>query len=651
MNKLLIGSTTHHRYEPKPHRFKYPLYMIQSDVEKLESLNESSALFSYNKNNILSIHDEDFLYNAKTSIKEKVDKITDTFTNKTEIHSIQLITIPKFFQKGFRPVSFYLCYSSDKDIIGIVAEVTNTYGESHIYKLDRKEGKETRFVSTKEFHVSPFFNEDGHYEFRIDDSPKKIAIHIHYNKENTPIFYANFVAKKRSLNTLNILMVLFLLPFNALLIFPRILFQAALLFFIKKLPAKAKPDPISLNTFKAMPLSRFQRYILDKIVGASNTITDGSLELQLPDNTRYFLGTPQTEPRVTLSVRNNFFFKSIASGGEIGLGESYVKGEWNTPNLTNLISFFILNRNTFKTTSLGSFAMRHWNTVSHFFRRNTVKNSKQNIADHYDLGNDFYSLFLDKSMMYSSAKFSDTHTSLEAAQENKVAALIARLDAKPGDHILEIGSGWGEVAITLAKSKKCKVTTITLSEEQFKHVSNRIQRERLTGLVEVKLQDYRHMTGQFDGIISVEMIEAVGHKFLPTYFTSCNRLLRPGGRLVLQAITYPDEEYNLYRKRSDFIRKHIFPGGHLPSLGIMTAITQAQTNLVEIEKDNIAQSYAKTLNEWSIRFKNNETSLRKMGFSTQFIRKWIYYFAYCEAAFKTDYLGCYQMTFEKRTSS
>jgi cyclopropane-fatty-acyl-phospholipid synthase len=625
--------------------------MIQTDINELESLNSSSLLLSYNKKNILSIHDNDFLFNADTSIKEKVHNITDTFSNKDDIHSIQLVTIPKFFQKGFRPVSFYLCYSKNKDILGMVAEVTNTYGESHIYKLDKKEGEGVRFVSTKEFHVSPFFNEEGQYEFKVDDSPKKLAIHINYSKEDKKIFYANFVAKKRALNTFNILTVLFLLPFNALLIFPRILYQAAILFFIKKLPAKAKPDPISQNTFKAMPLSRFQRYILEKIKKQSKAITTGCLELKLPDSTTHILGTPQTEPNASLSIRNNFFFKSVASGGEIGFGESYVKGEWNTTNLPKLLSFFIINRKAFNATSLGSIIMRNWNSILHFFRRNTLKNSKQNIAEHYDLGNDFYSLFLDKSMMYSSAKFSDTHTTLEAAQENKVAALIARLNAKPGDHILEIGSGWGEVAITLAKSKGCKVTTITLSEEQHKLVTKRIQREKLTDFVEVKIQDYRHMEGQFDGVISVEMIEAVGHEYLPTYFKACNRLLKPGGKLVLQAITYPDDEYHLYRKRSDFIRKHIFPGGHLPSLGIMTSITQKHTDLVEIEKDNIAQSYAKTLNEWSIRFKNKETELRKMGFSTQFIQKWIYYFAYCEAGFKTDYLGCYQMTFEKRRAS
>lgn len=648
MNKLLVGSTTHHRYEPKPHKFKYPIYMIQTDIDDLDSLNSSSLLLSYNKNNVLSIHDNDFLFNEKTSLKEKVTNITNTFSNKEQIQSIQLVTIPKFFQKGFRPVSFYLCYSKSQEILGMVAEVTNTYGESHIYKLDKKEGEGVRFQSTKEFHISPFFDEDGQYEFKVDDSPKKLAIHINYNKENKPVFYANFVAKKKALNTLNILTVLFLLPFNALLIFPRILFQAAILFFIKKIPAKAKPDPISTNTFKAMPLSRFQKFILEKIKSNSRNVTQGNIQLELPDNAIHILGTPNSDPSASLKVRNNFFFKSVASGGEIGFGESYVKGEWNSNNLTKLLSFFILNRDSFISTSLGSVIMRNMNSLRHFFRRNTVKNSKQNISEHYDLGNNFYSLFLDKSMMYSAAKFSDDHTTLEEAQENKVAALISRLDAKPGDHILEIGSGWGEVAITLAKSKKCKVTTITLSEEQHRHVEQRIKRERLNDLVTVKIQDYRHMTGQFNGIISVEMIEAVGHKYLPTYFTTCNRLLKPGGRLVLQAITYPDAEYHLYRKRSDFIRKHIFPGGHLPSLGVISDITTSKTDLVEIEKDNIAQGYAATLNEWSIRFKNKEATLRKMGFSEQFIRKWIYYFAYCEAAFKTDYLGCYQMTFEKR---
>jgi cyclopropane-fatty-acyl-phospholipid synthase len=645
MTFLLIGTTKHTRFKPRFHSFTYPILMLESDITTLNKKNAYFPFFGYNKKGILSIHDSDFLHKNNKNIQEKIHALTSQLPNTKEIDSIRLIAIPKLFNKGFRPVSFYLCYTASKNLIALIAEVTNTYGESHIYLMKKTENN--TFKTEKNFHVSPFFKEEGDYFFNIKQTERKSEIHIRYSVNKTPVFYANFIAKKKPFNRRNILLSLCVLPLNAILIFPKILYQAFIINMIKKIPARSKPIPPKVNTLRHMPLSSLQKIIFSKIKKMASSITSESLLITLPDSSVHMLGS-QKEGPLQLTINNTQFFTDIAFSGEIGLGESYMKRRWDSNSLVELLQFFIRNESHFEKITNGVFITKFINAFLHSIRKNSVKKSKSNIEEHYDLGNRFYSVFLDKSMMYSSAIFSDTHTTLEDAQENKIATLINELEAKAGDHILEIGSGWGEVAIQLAKKTNCFVTTVTLSENQYAFVSERIKKENLDHLVTIKLQDYRHITDTFDGIISVEMIEAVGHKYLPEYFSTCNRLLKSGGRFVLQGITYPCDKYDEYRKRSDFIRKHIFPGGHLPSLEIMDTIIQTKTDLTEIKRRNIADSYAKTLFEWRKRFLNKKETIENLGFSETFIRKWEYYFAYCEAGFSSNYLGCYQLTYKKR---
>ena len=340
-------------------------------------------------------------------------------------------------------------------------------------------------------------------------------------------------------------------------------------------------------------------------------------------------------------------FKTIKRGGEIGLGESYMKGEWSSPAPEKVIEYMILNMPKLRAHMKGKWFVWIKNVLSHRLRKNTKKNSRINIADHYDLGNDFYELFLDETMMYSSGHYVSKSDTLHDAQRQKVARLINQLQLKDGDHVLEIGSGWGYVAIEMAKSCDCKVDTITLSVEQKAYVEKRVAAAGLSDRISVELIDYRDKQGQYDAIVSVEMIEAVGHEFLSTYFVACNRLLKQSGRFALQAITYPDAFYDEYKNNTDFIREYIFPGGHLPCLGIIDKITKNQTQLTEINRFNIAQGYADTLRDWRQRFNAQQSMVLQMGFNDVFCRKWDYYFAYCEAAFRTDYLGCYQLVFEK----
>ena len=394
-------------------------------------------------------------------------------------------------------------------------------------------------------------------------------------------------------------------------------------------------------------LSWYQRIILHYFEAILNQFDHGALTITLPDKTQRHFGDQQSTTSAHITITNAEFFSSIKRGGEIGLGESYMKGEWTSPAPQSVIEYMIGNMPKLRAYTKGAWLVWIKNVLSHRLRKNTKKNSRVNIADHYDLGNSFYELFLDETMMYSSGYYIAKKDTLHEAQQQKVKRLIEKLQLKDGDHVLEIGTGWGYVAIEMAKSCDCKVDTITLSTEQKEYVEKRVKAAGLSDKISVELVDYRDKKGEFNAIISIEMIEAVGHEYLSNYFEQCDALLKPNGRFALQVITYPDEFYERYTNNTDFIREYIFPGGHLPCLNVINHITANKTQLSEISRFNIAQGYANTLRDWREKFNTEQATIRKMGFSDMFCKKWNYYFAYCEAAFRTNYLGCYQIVFEK----
>lgn len=658
MSEIIFGSTYHKRNSPVSYGFSYPLYMLKLPLNKLEEIDKSNHFFGYNKRRLFSIYDKDYLQENNDSISQKALSTIRKIGKKIDLDNISLITVPRFFQKVFKPVSFYLAYDKAKNVVSMIAEVTNTYGETHLYTMapetatTDKDGKAiTRFNTQKNFHVSPFFKEDGHYEFKVVECIKNLAIHINYIKKDGSTFYANFCGRKRPLSALNSLRILLFWPFTAALTMPRILWQATKLYFFKKIPAFSKPPVSSADTIRSMPMTRFQTKVLDQLTSVCETLEHGQLTLQLANGEKRVFGKPNAEPKAEIHIQNNWFFRSIAMGGEIGFGESYVNNEWTTPDLAAVIDYMIRNQDQVESTFSASFFRHLIDKLLHFRHANTIKQSKKNISEHYDLGNDFYKLFLDKTMTYSAGIFNSPEELIEQAQERKVLQLIEPLQLTPSHHVLEIGSGWGFVAVTIAKKYGAKVSTITLSEEQHRYVSELIKAEKCDDLVTVKLQDYRKVVGQYDAIVSVEMIEAVGDAFLKTYFNVVNHALKPGGRFALQAITYPDHAYDTYKNDTDFIRKHIFPGGHLPSLAIIETLVKKQTQLKEVQRQNIADGYAITLKKWRQRFMDQTAELMKLGMSESFIRKWEYYFAYCEAAFSTDYLGTYQIIFEKEAQS
>jgi len=397
------------------------------------------------------------------------------------------------------------------------------------------------------------------------------------------------------------------------------------------------------------PADFWQRIVMQSL----EQMTLRCLRLELPDGTRKMIGQPDAKISANVRILNDNFFKRCVLFGDVGFGEAYVDGDWDTDDITQVISWFILNVENSPAMS-GSRGKKFlvnllgWqNRLRHWLRPNSLTTSRRNISEHYDLGNDFYKLFLDPTMTYSSALFSDPTQTLEAAQIAKYDRLCRQLKLKPEDHVLEIGSGWGGFSLHAAKNYGCKILTVTISAEQFKFARDLFQKEGLAGRVEVKLEDYRNLTGLFDKIVSIEMLEAVGDEYLETYFAKCHELLKPQGLLALQMITCPDSRHESLRKNVDWIQKHIFPGSLLLSIHRVNEALRQTGDLFLHDLKDLGLSYAETLKRWRSTFNQNEAAVRALEFDTRFIRKWNYYLSYCEAAFAMRNISVVQAVYTR----
>ena len=336
-----------------------------------------------------------------------------------------------------------------------------------------------------------------------------------------------------------------------------------------------------------------------------------------------------------INILEAVFYKNIILGGTIGASESFIRGEWSSPNLTNVIR--VLARNTEaqdKLENLFTLLSQPFLKVMHKLNENSVRGSKKNISRHYDLSNDFFSLFLDKNMMYSSAIYKSRKTSLDDASTNKLDVICKKLNLKKTDHVIEIGTGWGGFAIYAAKNYGCKVTTITISIEQYKFAKQKIKEAGLGKKIKVLLKDYRLLKGQYDKLVSIEMIEAVGYQFYDEYFKIIGQLLKNDGEALIQAITIKDQRYSKAIQSVDFIQKYIFPGSCIPSITAIQNSLTSSTDLVINDIRDIGHHYARTLADWRKRFLKNKQEIRKLGFDDKFLRMWLFYFAYCEGGFE-----------------
>jgi cyclopropane-fatty-acyl-phospholipid synthase len=341
------------------------------------------------------------------------------------------------------------------------------------------------------------------------------------------------------------------------------------------------------------------------------------------------------------------YAKSLLGGG-LGFAESYIDGDWTTDNLTELLRIFVRNISVAHEHEKGIARLRApLLRLGGFMKRNTRLGSRKNIAAHYDLGNDFFKLWLDDTMTYSSGIFLSERSTMRDASIEKLDRICRALRLTPDDHVLETGTGWGSFAIHAASTYGCRVTTTTISKRQHEIARQRVEAAGLSDRVTLLLKDYRDLEGAYDKLVSIEMIEAVGHNYLDTYLGACSRLLKPDGQMMLQAISMPDQRYKQYLRTSDFIRTHVFPGSCCPSLGALSASIAQSTDMRCVRYEDITGHYAKTLRLWHDRFDEQIEAVRDLGYPDRFIRLWDYYLSYCEAGFAERYIGVGQMLLNK----
>lgn len=356
----------------------------------------------------------------------------------------------------------------------------------------------------------------------------------------------------------------------------------------------------------------------------------------------------ETDLIVNVKVHNPAVYSDVLFNGTVGSGESYMLGYWSTPDLLKMIRLMVLNMQVIEKMDNRFSALSKLSSLIYWFIKNNSKEgSRKNIGAHYDLGNDFFGLFLDPQMMYSAALYPTWESDLNEAAEYKLRNICEKLALKPTDHLLEIGTGWGGMAIYAAKHFGCKVTTTTISQQQYNHAKEWIAKEGLEDKIELLLKDYRELTGQYDKLVSIEMIEAVGHRHYSTYFKKCSSLLRDDGLMLIQAITIPDQRYKQAKNAVDFIQKYIFPGGCLPSHEVIAKNVAQQTDLQITAVDDMTAHYAKTLADWRIRFNSQLDAVKAQGFNSVFIRMWEFYLCYCEGGFTERVIGTSQFVFAK----
>jgi len=387
----------------------------------------------------------------------------------------------------------------------------------------------------------------------------------------------------------------------------------------------------------------FRRLVLGRFTGLSGV----ALVIEDADGT-YRLGVQDGQDPIRITIHDPATWGEVATAGTVGSGTAYIRGWWQCSDIVGLVRILVRNRAVLDGLETGlARVSAPFLRLAHRWNANTRQGSRRNIAAHYDLGNDFFSLWLDPTLLYSSAIFAVPDQDLRAAQEEKCDRLCRQLALTAQDHLLEIGTGWGGFAIHAARTTGCRVTTTTISHEQFTLAQERVRAAGLQDRVQVVLQDYRELTGIYDKVVSIEMIEAVGHRFYDTYFSTVSRLLKPDGLFAIQVITIAEQQYAKALKAVDYIQRYIFPGSCIPSVGALTASVARASDFNMVAFEDITPHYALTLARWRQAFHAHEEAIRAQGHDDEFLRMWDFYLAYCEGGFSERAIGCTQICYAR----
>ncbi|GAB6058332.1 DUF1365 family protein [Desulfonatronum parangueonense] len=672
MNSRIIPATVaHKRLAPKAHAFQYTYLCLLLDLEELEELDSSTRLFGLNRNRAFSIRDADYLTSGPEPIKSKLTAFLAANGHEPPATDsrILLLTAARLFGQVFNPVSFYFCFTPQGQLELCIAEVNNTFGDKHVYLLDRPDKPNVfpvTYQMAKAFHVSPFFDMEGEYVFHFGNIQNELDISVTLRKQGQPVLEATLRQRgpARELTDFNLLAAWVRHPLAPNLTYPRILRQALAMYLHKRLNVFSRPEPNNPMTIRTMPeqSSWLNRTAQRLILWNFSKIHTGTLHMHLPDGTHRVFGGKRPGPICTMHVKAPCFFWNLLKGEDVALGEAYTEGLWTTDNLPRLMQLLIMNMGRMAYLEdlgrLGRILHRSIVLARKAIPTNCRTGSRINIQAHYDLSNDFFRLFLDPTMTYSCAVFDDlpgrllspapvSSQELLQAQERKFRMIAESLDLRLGAEILEIGCGWGGLACFLAENFSCRVHAVTISRQQYDHVQTLTQERGLQDRVSVLLEDYRNLQGKFDALVSIEMLEAVGHAYHPGFFQTMDRLLKPGGKACLQTITILDQRYDTYRQTQDWISTHIFPGGLLPSLTRITQVLARHTSLAVADVRDIGPHYALTLKAWRERFTANWDHIAALGFDEPFRRTWEYYFAMCEASFAQRHIRDLQIVLDR----
>lgn len=683
-SKALHGKVWHRRNEPVVHEFSYPMVWYALDLDELETLDRELPGFGLDRFAPLSIRSKDYLgpsqegasghESESESIKSKLLRFLTQAGCADGVTRVELVTGLRFFGYVFNPVSVYYAYRDDDSLRCAVAEVNNTFGEKHLYILDGVADEATEappnllgcYHADKAFHVSPFYNMEGRYQFNLTPTDGKVCIQIdRYHLSQKPArdlpdapnagdvnaipqrlrqFEAGFTGTAKPLGGRDVYTSMLRRPLTPILTTPRIIYQAAKLKFSKRLPVFTKPHPSSPMTIQIPHPTRRQQLAHKVVSQVLSKIQADYLHLTLPDGREQAFGAPDAAFRAEMRVADWRVFTRLIRDGNTGFSEAWMDGDFETDDLTKLLAIFVRNQEAMTAKGVtGKWVSRRFDQIKHLMRPNTIKGSRKNISAHYDLSNDFYQSWLDRNLMYSSGIFLSPEDGLAEAQVNKNRRLIEEAQICAEDHVLEIGCGWGGFAIQAVQETGCRVTGITISQAQHDLAVKRIREAGLENRIDIVMCDYRKVTGSFDKIVSIEMLEAVGHAYFPSFFEAIERVLKPNGLVAIQVITIPEQRYDSYRRNADFIQKYIFPGGCLPSIEVLGTAMRKHSKLTIEGMENFGIHYSKTLKLWREGFEENWGAIEGMGFDERFRRMWLYYLCYCEAGFSERYISVVQL--------
>jgi cyclopropane-fatty-acyl-phospholipid synthase len=663
---LYEGTLVHARTAPARNVFRYPVCFYGLDLDELPELDRRLRLFGYNRPNVLSLRDGDHLGDPARPVKENVTAFLAEGGVDVAGGRIVLLTNLRLLGYVFNPVSWFYCYDRAGELAAIVAEVGNTFGERHAYLLTAAnqvaDGPRRVYEQAKRMHVSPFFGMDQTYRFSLTEPGERVHAGVGIIEGGARPFWAELSGRGRPLTNAAVLRALARYPLMSQRVVGLIHWQAVKL-AMKRIPFHHKPsfDPgrgsaapaappagagAARRGLRPVPPARrspltplARRLVLRTLTHPAR----GRVSVRLPDGTVRRGGDPSSGPSPTVTVRSRDLWRRVARRGRIGAGEAYAAGDWDADDLVALLETLALTaegaRRRPPARALDAARRRRPRLPA----RGDLPGARRDIGYHYDLGNDLYELFLDPSWTYSCAIFERPGMTLEEAQQAKHRRVCDKLALGPDAHVLEIGCGWGGFALHAARERGARVTGVTLSRQQADLARERAAEAGLGDRIEILLRDYRTLEGRYTHIVSIEMLEAVGHRRLPVFFAACDRLLAPGGTACVQTIAVPDQRYEAYRRGHDWIREYIFPGALIPSLeAIARAMTRASTLIVD-SAENIGDHYAETLRRWRASFLANRGRVLALGYDEEFARAWDFYLGFCEAAFRTRALHDYQL--------